>query len=60
MKNLTEQDYINIKRMILNLIDEEIFPTRTIGQKNMPKFNEEVTKVINYIEFKIKNLYMVK
>ena len=54
MKNLPEQEYIHFKVRIGNLISPDVFPTRTIRNKDIPTFNKKLDDVVNYIEFVIK------
>lgn len=54
MNNLPEDEYIHIKVRIGNLISSDVFPIRTIRNKDIPKFNQKLDEVINYIEFVIK------
>lgn len=52
--NLTEQDYIEIKVRMGNLIN--VFPSHHIRRKNMAGFNQSVDRVVKFIEDKVKNM----
>ncbi len=54
---LTEDDYIQFKVRIGNLVSKDILPKSVIRKKDTDKFNEELDKVVNYIEFVINEKY---